>query len=173
MQAAQQFPTMIGQAQSVFMPGTQNLTQLYSQNLSLMAPYSFANPNIAGSAIGSSFQANAANATQMAGYDNSLAIAQLQADTQMAINTANNAFSSYWNQQQQLWATQNRGIELAANAQAQQSAQRNSWLNAGVGVLGAVASIYGTPAAGAARSPARSRIAGSGDPPRSTGAGRS
>jgi hypothetical protein len=139
---AQQFPEMIGRAQSVFMPGTMNLSQLYSQNLSNITPYAMLNPNVFSQGVFGMAQTNANNATQMAGYNNAYSIAQLQADTQMAINAANNAFSNYWNQQQQLWATQNRGIEQAANAQAQQSAQRNSLLNAGVGIIGAIAGAY-------------------------------
>jgi hypothetical protein len=125
MQLQNYGPQLAGQVMSLsreFMPGTANLTNLYSGLVGGMAPYWFG----AGSDIGTTMAQTVGSLAQQESANN-IAIWQtlMQANAASATNAANLAWQTQQNaMQRQMWQAQQR------------AAQRNNYLSLGASIIG-------------------------------------
>ena len=140
LRGTEMFPQQAAQTMALgqqFIPGTMNLGQLYSQNLSLMAPYYFTQPSAILGPLASGYQTGAQIGL---GYDQ-LGFQYAQMENQDYWNQQQMDFSNYWGQlnYQRAIAQDRMQMEMFNRQMAAQRRQQN--LNLGLGILTAGTSI--------------------------------
>jgi len=136
LRGTEMFPQQAAQTMALgqqFIPGTMNLGQLYSQNLSLMAPYYFTQPSAILGPLASGYQTGAQIGL---GYDQ-LGFQYAQMENQDYWNQQQMDFSNYWGQlnYQRAIAQDRMQMEMFNRQMAAQ--RRQSYMNLGMGLLGA------------------------------------
>ena len=130
----QNVPTLAGQATNLassFMPGTNNLSSLYSQGMSMVYPAATINPSSLMSGVQSATLGNQQSGTQISlgnlQADTQVSVANMQNATEVALANQSLAWSQQLSQMQMDFAKQQLATQVAMQNQAISAQQQNSW----------------------------------------------